>query len=914
MSPVADCNLHGYYMKVAEDPSLRSTLRSFYGCLTSALCYLHEQRIRHRDVKPENILVKGQAVYFTDFGISLNWENLSRGTTKADPTKTPAYCAPEVANDQERNSSSDVWSLGCIFLEIITILKGVPLMDLRQHFKAHTDSWAFCRNLPQIKTWIEKLSTQGDELDTHSLQWVESMLQVTKELRPTALELQQHCMETFPDAEGETMPFCAECCQLSTYDDSDVGSNDDEDGIWDAFSSEEGTNPTTTSDIVKTGDFGPSISPLGIEYCERDSMLFPNSLPPQQQGSTDSLRRRPVRADSAWSANHASNEVFLSPNSENTDEAELESMRRAPSRTESVWSTSSLNEALRMPIIKDEAKEAEFEQPPSQMPSQGEPNRSNSTPSDPIAQISPTPDDTSKTEPQQRQSSSRIGRKALMGRMSSEGATTYMRSIKKAIPTVEMGSKLLRTSKELKTSKEQAIPIASPKATPSQELVTTEQQTSTEEAPLERVQTQPAYTSELFRCLPALTVNDWKSAETMMSAMGRSKNLTNCLMKSYPELYNAVETSDMTRFNELMVLLIHNGLNINIGQFTQMDLVRRLPMYQVVSWSKDNRYQPLFKVMIQKGNLVDEGSLPFTHTVFFQAANQGSLWAVADLVAGDVRKHQHWTCWTMHGAIQGGHMEIVKYLETYNIFRAATICYNCRFTMLNGAAFYGQEAIMKYLLEKNSVINTLEHIWQGATPLFDSCRIGQANVANMLLDRGASAAFKTKSDYPQYPNYLSLRVACVAGHAAVVKVLLESPEGKKSLDGFSNEYTPLHDACKQGNVEIAHLLLSYGANPNARSGGLWTPLHYAAQKGSTELVALLLEHGSEAYARTGIRGHITPIRLAERNGHQDVMRLLAKAKVERRIEKKSLATTTTDEGLTTTSSMMMLSTTRSAAS
>ena len=53
MSPVADYNLEEYLNLKPLTIEKRSILRTFFGCLTGALKYLHENRIRHKDVKPQ---------------------------------------------------------------------------------------------------------------------------------------------------------------------------------------------------------------------------------------------------------------------------------------------------------------------------------------------------------------------------------------------------------------------------------------------------------------------------------------------------------------------------------------------------------------------------------------------------------------------------------------------------------------------------------------------------------------------------------------------------------------------------------------------------------------------------------------------------------------------------------------------
>lgn len=53
IAPVADCKLQ-QYLDGAFEPSL---VRNFFGCLAIAVCFLHESNVRHKDIKPQNILV-----------------------------------------------------------------------------------------------------------------------------------------------------------------------------------------------------------------------------------------------------------------------------------------------------------------------------------------------------------------------------------------------------------------------------------------------------------------------------------------------------------------------------------------------------------------------------------------------------------------------------------------------------------------------------------------------------------------------------------------------------------------------------------------------------------------------------------------------------------------------------------------
>ncbi|KAF2809184.1 kinase-like protein, partial [Mytilinidion resinicola] len=120
MSPVADMNLSTYLSESPIPTSLakKATLQTFFGCLACAVRYLHDKKVRHRDIKPQNILVKGTNILLTDFGISKEYDEI-QSATSGPATFSSRYCAPEVFLQASRDWSSDIWSLGCVILEII---------------------------------------------------------------------------------------------------------------------------------------------------------------------------------------------------------------------------------------------------------------------------------------------------------------------------------------------------------------------------------------------------------------------------------------------------------------------------------------------------------------------------------------------------------------------------------------------------------------------------------------------------------------------------------------------------------------------------------------------------------------------------------------------------------------------------
>ncbi|KAH7384701.1 kinase-like domain-containing protein [Pyrenochaeta sp. MPI-SDFR-AT-0127] len=218
MSPVADCNMKDFLDASPLSTNSRSFLRTFYGCLAAALRYLHEHRIRHKDIKPQNVLVKAHHVYLTDFGISLDWSELSHSMTKGPTTKTLRYCAPEVADNEARKSSSDIWSLGCVFLEIWTVLCNRTVVELNEHMISKgTCSSSYHSNFAAICSWYKLLqSGSSADVDKPHL-WISSMLVTKPTDRCTAQTLFDNIQETSFDPEVP-YSFSGLCC----IDDQDT--------------------------------------------------------------------------------------------------------------------------------------------------------------------------------------------------------------------------------------------------------------------------------------------------------------------------------------------------------------------------------------------------------------------------------------------------------------------------------------------------------------------------------------------------------------------------------------------------------------------------------------------------------------------------------------------------------------------
>ncbi|EKX53160.1 hypothetical protein GUITHDRAFT_64350 [Guillardia theta CCMP2712] len=105
-------------VKSRGDSFTEEQCRAWISQVAMGLEYLHMERIIHRDIKLQNILItKEEILKIADFGLAGKIDHGMR-TSRVG---TPAYLAPEMLQREGTGEPVDIWGLGCIALELVTL-------------------------------------------------------------------------------------------------------------------------------------------------------------------------------------------------------------------------------------------------------------------------------------------------------------------------------------------------------------------------------------------------------------------------------------------------------------------------------------------------------------------------------------------------------------------------------------------------------------------------------------------------------------------------------------------------------------------------------------------------------------------------------------------------------------------------
>ncbi|TKY89475.1 hypothetical protein EX895_002006 [Sporisorium graminicola] len=186
-----------------EEPLVRNFVRQ----ILKGLSFLHNRGIMHRDIKGANILVDNKGgIKISDFGISKKVESdLVLATNKGGAAAVVAggaahrpslqgsvfWMAPEVVKQTSYTIKADIWSLGCLVVEMIS----------------GTHPWAELNQMQALfQIGMGRKPSLPDEISNECRDFLERTFELDYNDRPSADELLNHAFMgtemTFPPSSG----------------------------------------------------------------------------------------------------------------------------------------------------------------------------------------------------------------------------------------------------------------------------------------------------------------------------------------------------------------------------------------------------------------------------------------------------------------------------------------------------------------------------------------------------------------------------------------------------------------------------------------------------------------------------------------------------------------------------------------
>ena len=187
--------------------------------LISAVAYLHSEIdgtfTSHHDLKPQNILLFGKQWKICGFGMT-RLRSVDEGSQTERRLGSYAYHPPEYEDEsvQKHGRSFDIWSMGCIIVELAVLIvygwESKRLAAFEEERDKNRDRLvqrdsrdvSFHNNMPVVRRWMETMAREDDSRNfMYLMDTAAKMLSMDRDTRPYSWEVEIYLYEKFhPDA------------------------------------------------------------------------------------------------------------------------------------------------------------------------------------------------------------------------------------------------------------------------------------------------------------------------------------------------------------------------------------------------------------------------------------------------------------------------------------------------------------------------------------------------------------------------------------------------------------------------------------------------------------------------------------------------------------------------------------------
>jgi serine/threonine protein kinase len=181
--PVAEYNLETFLaafkisLSYEQWQQMWSSIVPMFWCLSNAVRYIHQELTKHMDIKPQNILLgrhrnstSGYKIYIADFGIALAYHSADAMETDSRTSFTKRYAAPEVVKQDLRGRPADIFSLGCVYYELLATIHPTHILKLYEPQSEDARGTSYQASIPFLQGQLMRWEVEIRPLERTFLQ------------------------------------------------------------------------------------------------------------------------------------------------------------------------------------------------------------------------------------------------------------------------------------------------------------------------------------------------------------------------------------------------------------------------------------------------------------------------------------------------------------------------------------------------------------------------------------------------------------------------------------------------------------------------------------------------------------------------------------------------------------------------